>query len=222
MWWVRHYFAIMTNQEHVDKMVNYVNTDLKKYTFSDKEITFCKSIQIERDHNKFIYNSKHKNNPIRDNKISRWHDDKDLYFGLLCELLIVREFGNMITSVNIMKLWAEDQINQNKQLLKFGCYDCKDIGHTQVRAAEYSESRTRNIIYRENDFRSKSTQPLIGCIINTQEHDLWAVICGFITYDELKTRKVDFWKNPDGRGAAMFIPVWELTPMSKFDVKHLL
>jgi hypothetical protein len=212
----------MTYQEEVDKTVKFIDDNLFKHRFYPEEIHFCKTINVDRVKKKKEWNNIHPDRPAKESKISQWHSDEDLYFGALCELLVAKVFGQFIKSDNIKQEWIDDQIRQNSQLKMFGHYDCKDIGRTQVRAAEYSTTEKRNIIYRAGDFRSKVGQPLVGCVINTDEKDLWAVICGFMSYDDLVARKDEFWRDPDGRGyPAMFIPIWKLTPMNFFDVEYL-
>jgi hypothetical protein len=211
----------MTNKEHIEKTMEYIG-NLPKYRFSTEEVHFCKELQFERIKNIKTYNEKHPTSQITDGKFSRWHSDSELYFGLLCELVVAREIGGKMVEQHLLRSWAEDQMRQNTKILKEGRFDCKDIGHAQIRTAEYNKNSKRNIIYKENDFRTKSCQPLIGCMFNSDSKDLWAVICGFMSYEDLKNRKTEFWSNPDGRGPAMFIPVWELTSMDSFDTQKLL
>ena len=212
----------MTYQDHVQKTNSFIENNLVKYRFSNEEVGFCRAIHDERIANRHIVDSAHPSKFVISGKISRHHTDEELYFGLLCELMVAREYGKLISEKNIYKEWANDQIRQNKKVLSEGKFDSKDIGNCQVRTAQYSSFQKRNIIYRENDFRTKAYQPLIGCIINTNPSDMWAVICGFISYEDLIRRRNEFWCDPDGRKPAMFIPIWELTPMEKFDLKHLL
>jgi hypothetical protein len=212
----------MTYQEHVQKTTSFIETNLTKHRFSDAEVKFCKSIHDERVHNKQKADSVHPTDFVINGRISRQHTDEDLYFGLLSELMVARELGKSISNRNILRDWAEDQIRQNKMVLSEGKFDSKDVGNCQIRAAQYSSFKKRNIIYRDNDFRTKATQPLIGCIINTQESDIWAVMCGFMSYADLIRRRHEFWSNPDGRLPAMFIPIWELSPMENFDLTYLL
>lgn len=208
----------MNRDELIIKTNDFINNQCIKHRFEDKEIRFCKSIQDQRIDYSNRWNQSHPNKTIRNNKISRWHKDDELWWGLLCELLLAKLYGKDET---FLKNWAKDQIRQNEQVLSKGHYDCKDIGRTQVRAAEYSKTQPRRLIYRENDFFSKSTQPVIACVINTDINDLWAVVCGFMSWEDLKTRKQEFWSDPDKRGFyAMFVPYWELTPMDKFDTKY--
>ncbi len=208
---------IKKTQEHIDSLV--------KYRFNDSEVNYCKEIQNQRIEYREIWNKKYPKLEVSNNKISRWHSDNELWWGLLCELLLCREFGKNVypnEPQRILKNWAEDQRRQNTQLLKEGHFDCKDVGHTQVRAAEHSDEELRRLIYRENDFRSKSTQPVVACVINTHSKDLWAVICGFMSWNDLKDRRQEFWDDPDRRGyPAMFIPYWNLTSMDKFDINEL-
>lgn len=210
----------MSRDEIIQK-TNELVKGLKKVTFTPEEVHFCEEIQKQRIKYVSIWNSTHgfKWEEIKGSKISRWHSDQDLWWGLLCELMVCKEYG----SEDIMKEWAKDQMRQNEQLLRHGHFDCKDIGKTQVRASEYDEKGLRRVIYREMDFHTKSTQPVVGCLINTDPKNLWAVTCGFMSWEDLKNRKQEFWGDPDKRGYyAMWIPFWELTPMDKFDKKYLL
>lgn len=216
----------MTDKERDELIVKtneYVNK-LTKIRFEQKEITFCKEIQSQRIAYRKEWNDKHPLAEIKNSKISRWHSDQDLWWGLLCEWMVAGIYSRWINGkTNIPYDWAKDTIRQNEQLLKEGHFDCKDVGHTQVRAAEYSETEPRRLIYRENDFRTKSTQPVVACVINTNPNDLWAVTCGFMSWEDLKNRRLEFWGDPDNRGyPAMFIPYWELTSMDKFDPRWLL
>ena len=214
----------MTYDEEVDKMVYKVENDFVKFRPSKKEIDFCKLIHNTRLENRDIYNKLHPKELVRNGKISPNHTDEDLWWGLAAELIVAKIFGqdlHISEPKRVMQEWAEDQIRQNEQLLKFGYYDAKDIGKTQVRAFEYVKHSVRNIIYREKDFRSKVGQPVVGCVVNTKEDDFWVEVCGFISYEDLVARKQEFWKNPRGLGWAMFIPIWKLTPMVNFEPKWL-
>lgn len=202
----------MTRQELIDKTTVHVNS-LDKIKPSVGDVDLCKKLHDNRLDNKEIWNSKHPLSKAKESKISRNHDDGDLWWGLLGELEIARIYG----SDEIVKSWYYDQLRQNHKVMTTGVYDCKDIGNTQVRAAEWDATAPRRVIYRPNDFRTKSTQPVIACVINTDPNDLWMVVCGFMSWEDLKRRKEEFWCDPDNRGfAAMFIPYWELTPMDKF------
>lgn len=203
----------MTRKELIQKTVIYLNKWFTKFKLNEDEIKFCKAIQDQRIAYRLEWNYKHPQNYLKNSRISRWHDDKDLWWGLACELVLARVYG----SANVLKSWAEDQIRQNEQLRKEGHFDSKDIGHTQVRSAEYSETEPRRLIYRQNDFYTKSNQPVVACVINTDPKDIWAMICGFMSWEDLKARKQEFWDDPDQRGfSAMFIPYWKLTPMINF------
>lgn len=209
----------MTREEVIQKTNCFIHNRLKKYRFTKQEIDFCKAVINERNRLRIEWNQKHPFRIIKNSKISRNHKDTDLWWGLLCELLLCREYGND----TIKQQWAEDQLRQNIQLKKEGYFDCKDVGNTQVRAAEYSEEKMRRLIYRQNDFYTKSCQPVIGCVIDTNPNDMWAVICGFFSWEDLKNRRLEFWGDPDNHGYyAMWIPFWKLTPMDKFDSTYLL
>lgn len=208
----------MTNQEIIKRTVEYCKV-LPKEKFVKEEIDFCKAIQKQRIEYRKKWNITHLTcQEIENSKISRWHNDEDLWWGLLCELAVVRQYG----SKELFKQWAEDQRRQNNQILTNGHFDSKDIGHTQIRAAEWSEESPRRMIYRQKDFYTKSCQPCVFCLINTDEKDLHAYICGFFSWEDLKNRRQEFWCDPDNRGyPGMFVPVWELTSMDKFDVEWL-
>lgn len=214
----------MTDQdrkEYIRKTVEFVK-ELPKIKFSKEEIDFCKVIQNDRIDAKNSFDKKHSEKIRINKKISRWHSDEELYFGLLCELSICKYFDLIYTEKGLLKKWAKDQIKQNDVLRTQGRFDCKDVGLTQIRAAEYSETSLRRVIYRQNDFRTKAYQPVIGCLFNSKENDIWTVICGYITYEDLVKRKMEFWDDPDKNGfSAMFIPMWELTPIKNFDVNYL-
>jgi len=214
----------MTYDEEVNKMVDYVENKFVKLYPTLEEINFCKSVHYQRTKNRNIYNNNRPKEFIQNGRISPNHDDDDLWWGLQCELTFTKLYSQSLYAnepIRLMKQWAEDQKRQNEQLLKFGFYDCKDVGGTQIRGFEYVKHSKRNIIYREKDFRSKLGQPLVGCVCNTKENDIWVEICGFITYEDLIKRKSEFWKNPKGLGWGMFIPIWELTPMNKFNLDWL-
>jgi hypothetical protein len=211
--------------ELIQKTNEFINS-IEKYYFTPEEINFCKTIHQNRQLLNKQWQTDKWGGVLRDTKISRWHSDDSLYFGLLCELLVCRYFnkshGEEILKKDILREWAEDQIRQNNVIGKTGQFDCKDVGKAQVRASEYSKDSPRRVIYRENDFRTKAYQPVIGCVYGNDETGTWGVICGYMTYDELKENKSKYWGDPDKRGyKAMWIPLYNLTPIEKFDIKHL-
>jgi hypothetical protein len=214
---LKHY-KVMTREDLIKKTFHYVDS-LPKIVPSIEDVDLCKSLHNNRMKNSKIYDSKHPLSPTNKNKISRNHADGDLWWGLLGELEIARTYGDNFTASK----WYEDQIRQNNKVLSTGQYDCRDIGHTQVRAAEWFYSSPRRLIYRDNDFRTKSCQPVISCVVYTNPLNYWVVVCGFMSWEDLKARKQEFWGDPDNRGYyAMWIPFWELTPMAKFNQKWLL
>lgn len=207
----------MTRDDLINKTNQYIET-LDKIIPTSDEIYLCKVLHDNRIKNKDIYNKKHPFSLAKESKISRNHNDGDLWWGLLAEFEIANHYGK-----DIVNNWYQDQVRQNQKVLTTGIYDCKDIGHTQVRAAEWDDKAPRRVIYRDGDFRTKSCQPVIGCVVNTNPINIWVRICGFMSWEDLKARKQEFWGDPDRRGYyAMWIPFWELTPMDKFNVNHLL
>jgi hypothetical protein len=208
----------LDRQEIIDKTNDFVKT-LNKIVPTKEEVVLCKTLHSDRITKKDLYNKKHPYSLAKESKISRNHSDGDLWWGLLGELVIAKEYGGR----EVLSKWYDDQVRQNNKVLINGIYDCKDIGHTQIRAAEYNDAEPRRVIYRENDFRTKSCQPVVGCIVNTVSNDIWVTVCGFMSWEDLKKRKQEFWGDPDGRGYyAMWIPFWELTPMNKFNFNSLL
>lgn len=212
----------MDRQELIKKTNEYIQS-LPKHYFTESETHFCKTIHVQRQQLKMEFESRHPSRFNIPTKISRNHSDDQLYFGLLCELLLCKYFNESRKdelNKDLLKEWAKDQIRQNEMVGKEGRFDCTDVGKTQVRAAEYSDTAPRRVIYRQNDFRTKAHQPVVGCVYHPT--DSWAVICGFMSFEDLKINKSKYWGDPDKRGfEAMWIPLWDLTPIENFDVKYL-
>lgn len=206
----------MNRDELIKKTAEYVS-NLEKIAPTTEEIVLCKSLHSRRMENMEKWNSRNVAKTTS-HKISKNHSEGDLWWGLLGELVIAKKYGGD----GVVKEWENDQERQNLKVLMSGVYDCKDIGHTQVRAAEWDERAPRRLIYRPNDFRTKSTQPVIACVVNTVRGEEWVAVCGYMGWEELKERRMEFWCDPDRSGfTAMFVPYWELRDMSTFDIKLL-
>lgn len=189
-----------------------------KVDIKESEIYIAKSFHYFKQEARTEYENKlHPMFRSKSGRISTKHTDEDIYFGLLCEFKVAIIYGGQ----PLAKKWFKDQISQVERIRKENVFDCRDIGHTQIRGIDWKPDQMMSMIFREGDFRSKAHQPVICCVVSIPEK--WIRVCGWLSYDDIKNnlpKEVKY--DPQGRGTAYWIPPYLLKSMDTFDQQYLL